>query len=325
MRLCVATVVLTCLLVPTMRAEAQGLRQECEVVQNSNYRLLCQNVADALEIVQPRLGIVLSGGNPVPWTASTLGMRLGSLPRLSLAARVTAAPIDLPAIERAASDSDVEFGVASIAADASVGVFPGFALGPTVGGFGALDVLGSVGMVPLPGDEGFQDKSPFTWAAGARLGLLRESFTAPGVSLSAMYRALGDISYGNVETGLIGGEGDTFFRVSEYYVTSLRGVVGKRLLGFGLTAGAGYDWYRGDVLIRVRDPSLTTPNRIREIQQDGVKTNRTSLFANASYTFLLVSVVAEGGWQQGGDAVVGATDKLEKSALFGGIAIRIGL
>jgi hypothetical protein len=108
-------------------------------------------------------------------------------------------------------------------------------------------------------------------------------------------------------------------------VTSLRGVVGKRLLGFGLTAGAGYDWYRGDVLIRVRDPSLTTPNRIREIQQDGVKTNRTSLFANASYTFLLVSVVAEGGWQQGGDAVVGATDKLEKSALFGGIAIRIGL
>jgi hypothetical protein len=303
----------------------QTLRQQCvTMVESSSYEALCVNVADAIEIAQPRLGIALSGGNPVPGTASTLGMRLGALPRISLAARVTAAPVDLPAIERTTSSSDVEFGVASLAADASIGLFQGFALFPTVGGFGSVDLLGSVGIVPLPGDEGFHESSPFTWAAGARVGLLRESFTAPGVSVSAMYRSLGDISYGNVDTGLLGGDRDTFFRVSGYNVTSFRGVVGKRFLGFGLTAGAGYDRYRADVLIRVRDPGLD-PNRIRSIQQDGLKANRTSLFANASYTFLLLSVVAEAGWQQGGDAVSGATDKIEKGALFGGIALRIGI
>jgi hypothetical protein len=35
------------------------------------------------------------------------------------------------------------------------------------------------------------------WALGARVGILRESFTAPGVSVSAMYRSIGSFSYGD--------------------------------------------------------------------------------------------------------------------------------
>jgi hypothetical protein len=321
-----AAAVLVCVLSMPVGAVAQSLRQQCiDMVESSSYEALCVNVADAMEIVQPRLGIALSGGNPVPGTASTLGMRLGSLPRTSLAARVTAAPVDLPPIERVASTSDVDFAVASVAVDASIGVFQGFALAPTVGGFGSLDVLGSIGIVPLPGDEGFRDRSPFTWAAGARLGLMRESFSAPGVSLSAMYRSLGKIEYGGVASGLVSGEREAFFRTRDYRVVSLRAVVGKRLVGFGLAGGAGYDRYRADVLIRVCDPTVPPLcDSVKVIQQDGFSTSRISLFANASYTLLLVSFVAEAGWQQGGDDVTGGTDKIEKGALFGGLAIRVG-
>jgi hypothetical protein len=318
-----ATVLLGVLAMPVTVA-GQSLRQQCAtMVESESYEALCVAVADAMHILQPRLGIALSGGNPVPGTASTLGRRLGTMPRVSLAARVTAARLDLPPIEAVGNSSDVDFGVTSLAADASVGVFQGFALLSTVAGVGSVDVLASVGMVPLPGSEGF-DGSPFTWAAGARIGLLRESFTAPGVSVSAMYRSIADVEYGNVDVGLLGGDGDAFFQLSDYNVTSLRGVIGKRLLGFGLAAGAGYDRYRSDVLIRVRDPALTDQNRVRELRLDEWSRSRASLFGNASYTFLLVTFVAEAGWQQGGDAPPDASDRIEKGALFGGIAIRVG-
>ena len=299
---------------------AQTLREQCASA-STQVRDFCENVADAATIMQPRLGIALSGGNPVPGTASTMGMRIGTLPRISLGLRVSAAQVDLPPVERVNNTRDVTFPVGSIDADISVGLFSGFTVAPTMGGLGAIDLLGSVGIIPLPSGEGFDDSSPVTWALGARAGILRESFTAPGVSVSAMYRRLDDLLYGSESLS----DRDAFFTVSDYDVMSFRATAGKRLFGFGLTVGAGYDRYSADIAGSVRDPNVANPANTVTLRQDGLETSRMSYFGNVSFTLLILNMSAEAGWQQGGDAIDGATDKLQKGALFGGIAIRIAI
>src|SRR5687768_8742698 len=83
-------------------------------------RTFCERVGQSLDIVQPRLGIALTGGNPVPGTASTLGMRLGSVPRINVGVRATAALADLPPIERIQGGDNLKFPVPAVSADASV-------------------------------------------------------------------------------------------------------------------------------------------------------------------------------------------------------------
>jgi hypothetical protein len=301
---------------------AQTLREQCaRDAASAQTREFCGYVADAAVIIQPRAGIAMSGGNPVPGSASTMGMRLGSLPRVSLGLRVTAASVGLPPVESVGGTSDITFPVGSIAIDGSVGIYPGLSLLPTVGGFGALDLLGSVGIMPLPTGEGFDIGSAGTWALGARVGVLRESFTAPGLSIDVIYRSIGEVAYGSADLA----DRDAFIRVAGYRATSLRGTVGKRLLGFGLTGGVARDWYRADVSARVRDASIADPSRVLELRQTGLSTSRTAVFGNASLTMLILNLAAELGWQQGGPAVEGASDRLEKGGLFGGIAVRVAI
>jgi hypothetical protein len=301
-------------------AAAQELRAPCADASRDNVRTFCENVADAIVILQPRLGVALAGGNPVSGTASTLGMRIGTMPRVSIGLRVTAAEVDLPPVERLESSDDVRFPLGSIAADMSVGLFQGISLAPTVGGFGSVDLLASAGVLPLPYGEGFDDTAPLTWAVGTRVGILRESFTAPGVSLSAMYRRLGTVTWG---TPTFQSGQDAFFQLDDYSVVSLRGVVGKRVLGVGLTAGAGWDSHSADVRGSVPDPVVLDTSRQIDFAARGLSDSRMSLFGNASFTLLIVNLAAEIGWQDGGTAPEGASDKLEERGLFGGLSVRL--
>ena len=67
--------------------------------------------------------------------------------------------------------------------DASVGVLQGLSIFPTVGGLGSIDMLASLGFAAPPDGEGF-DGSLISWGLGAKLGILRESFTLPGLTAS---------------------------------------------------------------------------------------------------------------------------------------------
>ena len=294
-------------------ARAQSLREQCSVVQGGVVPY-CAGVADAAAIMQARVGIAAAGGNPVPGTASTLGMRLGSTPRVGLGLRITAARANAPPVDRVGSSGDFGFTAASVSLDGSVGLFHGVRLAPTVGGFGSVDLLGSLGVVPLPGGSDFPDSGPFTWAAGVRVGLLRESFTAPGVSVSALYRSMGALSRGDRDVTRT----DAFIGLDGQSMTSLRAVAGKRILGVGITGGVGHDRYRSDATVRIRDGSAT-----RELREEGLAQSRTSVFGSGSLTYMILNLSAELGWQAGGDAAGGA--KLERGGLFGGVAARLAI
>ncbi|HEX6559167.1 MAG TPA: hypothetical protein VF021_06875 [Longimicrobiales bacterium] len=285
---------------------------------------LCNQMLEASEVLQARAGIGLAGGNPVPGATSTLGMRIGSVPRMTVAARVTGVGLDMPGLR--SSEADFQSLGYSVNADAAVGVFSGFSVAPTVGGLLSLDAVASVGMLRLPGSHGL-DRNPGSWAVGARVGVLRESFTAPGISVTAMYRRIGKMA--GVGDDAINSGSRPGFTLENNSVLSLRAVVGKRLFVVGANAGVGYDSYRSDVNAYGIDYRPVAGD-FSSFGQDGRKLGRVSTFVNATWTMLIVNFVAEAGWQRGGDRFTatlpsGQSSKTQKNGYFGSLAVRLAL
>ena len=268
-------------------------------------------VHDVMQL-QPRLGIGLVGGNPVAGASSTLGMRIGRVPRITVAGRVTGVNADV-------RDDDL---FTSINLDAAVGVFSGLTLLPTIGGFGSLDAIASAGKVFLADRVSSED--PSSWALGLRLGLLRESFTAPGVSVTGMYRKIGDAEFslaapsGAVES----------YAMTDNSALSVRAVVGKRLFVLGATAGVGWDKYQSDIDVERSVSPL--PGDTTGFAKDGHKSDRLTIFGNVSWTMLILNLVVEGGWQGGGDRFTfplpsGQSSKTDDGTYYGSLAIRLAL
>lgn len=312
------TVVLAVLvgMLPATAANAQTT--QCSTAASDAQMRYCNAVLEAAGIVQPRVGIAASGGNPIAGASSTLGMRIGRIPRLSLDTRVTGVYLQLPAIKSAASRNEMNSLATSIDLDAAVGVFSGFTVAPTVGGFASFDVIVSAGQTRLSNDDGFVD-DPATYAIGARLGVLRESFTVPGVSVTAMYRHTGDVRVGDPMQNSTEGR----FELTGNSAVSVRGIVGKRLFVLGANVGLGYDKYASDL-------HLVVPAAATDLRNSSFKTSRVTGFANITWTLLVLNVVAEGGWQRGGDAFTaplpsGESSRAEKSTYYASLAVRLTL
>lgn len=296
----------TLLLMLPWTVAGQQSAEQCTQTVSGDVAAYCLDLVDAVSIMQARTGLAATGGNPVPGTASTLGMRIGSTPRFSFGLRTTGTRPALPPLQ-ITGGSDTNAWIGSASADLSVGVLPGFNLLPTVGGFASLDVLASAGLVGA--GAGF-DARPFTWSVGARVGILRESFTAPGISVSGMYRRLGDMTYDDSGARLT---------LDGQQVLSVRGTIGKRVLGLGLTGGAGYDRYSADVTGAARSASVT----VAQFDERDMTQSRKSAFANVSFTMLILNLAAEVGWQDGGESV-GPSDMAD-GGVFGSLAIRLAL
>ena len=253
------------------------------------------------EVTQQRVGIALSGGNPVPGASSTLGMRLGTIPRISVGVRMTGVQLDIPDLESGNANDELSSIPRSKNIDASIGVFSGLSLFPTVGGFGSIDLLASYGQLSMPDDDGYGD-DPDSWGVGLRLGILRESFTAPGVSVSGMYRKIGDVRH---QVGEPERDAGTVLLLENNRAINLRATVGKRLLMLGAVAGIGYDRYSSDAQLFVPFSAALE----RELT-----TSTTTLFANLSWSMLVVHIVGEAGVQRS-----------DEDAYYGSLAVRLAL
>jgi hypothetical protein len=311
-----AVLVLPAVLLSVARAgsgQVADFESRCIQGADPHARALCGDLADALEILLSRTAIVATGGSPVAGTASTLGHRTPGAPRIAVTARAALAGIEVPQLQTASSRDVREFTATAWSVDLAMGLVQGLAIFPTVGGFGSLDVFGSAGIVQLPAGEVFRSRAPGTWSAGLRLGILQESFNAPGLSVSAQYRRIGAWNLGDVRLRT----GDAYLRVDAASIWSVRGTVGKRIALFGLTAGAGFDGYRADIVARVPGAS-GEPSETRLNSYTG---DRTNVFGSASWTLLVVTFVAEAGWQA--DADDAAQGRLRPGGLWGGLGARL--
>ncbi|NNF28680.1 MAG: hypothetical protein HKN73_15760, partial [Gemmatimonadetes bacterium] len=279
----------------------------------------CQELALAAAAVQRSAGLASGLGSPVPGSASTLGLRLGSVPRVTAAVApflVRVGLPDLPAGDGTAVPPGRTVSVVGVRTSAAVGVVDGWQLAPTVGGVLSLDVLADWTWTRYPGGEGF-DGGGSGLGVGARLGVFRESFTLPGVSVSVMQRWPAGVRLGSVAPGA--GEVEV-----DGSVTSVRATVGKNLFALGLLAGYGWERYNGDVSLSAAVPGgmgVVTGAAAGSSRQD-----RQVYFVSGWFNFLITQIAVEAGLAEGFDHPFGGRSAGFESAdrtLFMTAAFRI--
>ncbi len=274
----------------------------------------CALGAAAYGAVAAGVGLATSGGGDIPGTSSTLGRRGGRGSRIAVSARLNAARVPLPAIEGASSPPPVLRSLVSVASlEAAVGLFDGVRAAPRHGGILALDAIASVGIVRLPRGDGFQGNVP-TAGLGVRLGLLRESFGVPGISVSAMHRFIGEARVGADDAPVALGVRPA--------ATSVRAMIGKDLAVAGVLFGAGWDRYSGHADLEGPFPA----GGIRGLSLAGPAVRRLLFFGAVARTWQVFRGTAELGWASGFDeSWDSATMPFHSGAgsVFGSVSLRV--
>lgn len=311
----------------------------------------CYSVAQAVESLQPQVGIAVAGGNVTPGTASRGGIRLLPIPGLTLSAKLNVAGASIPDIASAASGAgrttrERSVPIPVVQGVAALGLFSGFSASPTLGGIGALDLLGSVSWLPLSSSRDFGENSAAAaFGVGGRVTLVKESFVTPGVSLSVMYHDLGRVSYGNVcdapgatvgfqsidnrfQSGVCAGGGDPGEIAFDLQDWSTRAQVGKRFGPFGVAAGLGYDRWSSEIDYGFRGSCIGEPNCFIRVNDVELDSDRFSTFANGSFGGVLGAVIGEIGWMQGAAPISGYQSALndfdpESGTFFGSVGIKL--
>jgi len=177
----------------------------------------------------------------------------------------------------------------------AVGLLDGFSLMSTVGGLLSLDLLGSASLVFLGESDGFPDNEGI-FSVGGRLGILRESFTLPGVTVSAVQSFGQNVDW--TAPAVSGPQMD-----ADISTTSVRATIGKDFFTLAVLGGIGWNWDRGEMGIEVSDPTIPGGQGIGRM--DGLTTRRTIYFAGISITRLVYQFSLEGGWAAGYDELSG--------------------
>ena len=304
---------ITLLLAPAAPAAAQT--SQCSSFGGTSRRI-CDAALDGTRAFHPVAGLLVSGGNPVLGTASTLG----GLGHFSLTARANAADVVLPdpkydgAVGEVPSSEELYAPVPLL--EGAAGLFEGLPSGLL-----SIDLLVSAQLLPTDQIENLSvardarriGDVALGFGYGVRVGLLRDDGPVPAVSLSAMRRHVPRLAYGDLDGG------DEFRYGVDLQTTNLRVVASKHLAAFQLAAGLGWDRYTGDADVRLREG----PNAPIEIE---LEESRTLAFVNAGLDLAAVSIVGEAGYQGGRDQEL-STDfedyDTTSGKFFAGLGLRL--
>lgn len=266
--------------------------------------------------VAAQIGLMASPGSEIPGEGSTLGRRLGGMPRVAAWVRGGMNPFGYPAPADPNDAEDASTWTPSLQIGLGLGLFDGFQLLPTMGGFLSLDVVGQASFLYLSEGAGFADHVN-VYSLAARVGLLRESFTLPGVTVSLARRFSGVAELGSVAGG------DQLELLADPSVNSLRVTVSKDLFAFGVLAGVGWDGFSSDTALRVTDGASGSA-----LSQGDIEASRKLYFASVTKQLgILAWLTIEGGWAGGLDPVTGYSGGFdpEGSTLFGSVSILLKL
>ena len=256
---------------------------------------LCNAAVDGARGFHPVLGLLTSGGAPVLGASDALG----GFGHVYVTARVNATRVVLPDLNYDGSTTTVAAGdklfFPSPVIETAVGVFGG-----TRTGLFALDFLGSAQLLPTDQIDNFSVVSTarkigsvaLGLGFGARLGILRETSVAPGVSVSIMRRDIPELRYGDL------GAGANLSFATNLKATNLRAIATKRFGIARVAGGIGWDHYSGHAQVQFRNPITAIPERALELD---LGNSRALGFANAGLDFRHVKLVAEAGYQFGKD------------------------
>ena len=280
---------------PPGSSNAAGDPDNTRVAQDA-----CQKAIDLFRYLAPQLGTVLAGGNP------TQGMSgaLGGPGHFSFGVRGNALRGSLPQVDRVVPNARGaqkstygidEKPIGFVTADLGVGLFKGSA----TTGFGAVDLLVSASYLPSYNNTNVDIGVPsgsLKFGFGAKLGILQESATRPGISVSYLDRGLPVVT-------ITGKSGDDRLVLADLSVRSKswRAVAGKTFLFLGLGAGYGRDTYDSNANITVTiAPRSATQGGTGGPIALGQKLTRNNMFGSAWLNLRVFRIVGEVGRVTGG-------------------------
>jgi hypothetical protein len=274
---------------------------EC-LAAGEEFRVTCEDAALALQALQGGVGLLAGAGGALPASPSTSGLRLVGSPRIIVDGGLSLARFRFPEPGRAvAGVRDEPKTLVGARLVGTVGVFDGFSPVATVGGVLGVDLVGSIRYNRLPSSVSIAglrggESSVWGWGGGVRLGVLRESFSLPGVTVTALHHRLGSFTHRAVvqEPGVA-----TYFAESALTprVTTVRAEVGKDLLALGVTLGAAWDRYSGEGRIGAwhADPAITPPPGGTSNPRD-LTADRMLYFLGVNFTWVVLQAAGEIGW-----------------------------
>jgi hypothetical protein len=263
----------------------------------------CQKAIDLFRYMAPQLGAVLAGGNPTQGIAGTLG----GPGHFSLGVRVNGLQGSLPEVDKVVPNTrgarldtytiDTQ-AIGFVTADAAVGLFKGL----STSGFGAVDALVSVSYIPEYSGSSVDVTVPsgsFKFGFGAKVGVLSETSTRPGIAVSYLDRELPRVD-------ITGKSGDDRLSLDDVQIRSRswRAVAGKSFLFVGLGGGFGQDRYdsNADITVTVAPRQATQGGTGGPIKL-GQKLTRNNLFGTVWLNAKVMRIVGEVGRVSGGEIV----------------------
>lgn len=260
----------------------------------------CQKSIDLFRYLAPEIGVILAGGNATQGLAGTLG----GPGHFSVGVRGNILDMSLPQVDRIVPSTQgarqdtytiEQKLLGGATADLAVGVFKGF----SPSGFGSADVLVSATYLPSYSGSSIEVKEPggsIKLGFGAKVGLLTESATRPGISFSYLVRETPTVD-------ITASSGDDRLMLNDVSVKakSWRGVVAKKLLFLGVGAGFGQDAYDSNADISVTiAPRQATPGGTGGPISLTQSLTRNNIFATAWFTSTVLRIVGEVGRVSGG-------------------------
>lgn len=263
----------------------------------------CQKAIDLFRYMAPQLGAVLAGGNPTQGIAGTLG----GVGHFSFGIRVNGLQGSLPEVDKVVPNTrgarldtytiDSQ-PIGFVTADVAVGLFKGIA----TNGFGAVDALVSASYIPEYSGNSVEVTVPsgsFKFGFGAKVGILGETATRPGIAVSYLDRELPSVD-------ITGKSGDDRLFLDDVQIRSKswRAVVGKSFLFVGFGAGFGQDRYdsNADITVTVAPRQATQGGTGGPINL-GQKLTRNNIFGTVWLNAKVMRIVGEVGRVSGGDIV----------------------
>lgn len=260
----------------------------------------CQKAIDLFKYMGPQLGAVLAGGNPTQGLSGAFG-KIGGF---SIGLRANALNGSLPEIDRVvpntrgAQQSTYTIDTKPIGfatADVALGVYPG-----TPAGFLAIDLLLSASYIPEYSSPSIDVTLPSgSWKLGfgAKVGLVSETATTPGLSVSYLTRELPRVN-------ITGSSGEDRLLLEDVRVRSKswRAVTGKNLGFLGLGGGYGRDTYRSNaqITVTVAPRAATSGGTGGPIDLSQTLT-RTNMFGSVWINSQVLRIVGEIGRVSGGN------------------------
>ena len=299
---------------PTAAQDAQTLAIRCDAEVGGD-PVLCALAIGAGRDLMADVTLLAAPGAEVPGQGSALGRRIGGSPRFAGWLRGGGQSVVVPDLAGGTA-AEASFFVPGLHAGLGLGLFDGLSVLPTVGGVLSVDLVGQGSFLFFPGDRGFDGRADVL-SLGVRVGILRESFTLPGITLSVARRLSGSLGLGSTSAG------DAAEVAIDPTVTSLRATVGKDLFAFGVLLGAGWEGLSADLTATVGDGA----GGLLTLTSD-VDASRTLYFAGVSRQIGVLSwISAEVGWARGFDPVaIGSASSPDRgSTLFGSLALVLKL